>query len=178
MNFQIFLSPAHEVGAGDIVITMSGRASVFRSQTISLKPLAGLLSYCIHTSLRGCRCAFCELWPLTLFLTFDFEAIIDFNWLLMSSSVSGRYPAKRLLNCFHTAHTNPSGGVDVPFGGYDLWPNFFPLILRRLLTLFDFGWSVQFPDDISRSVYCIVFILHTHITQGSRCAFLGLWPLT
>ena len=32
----------------------------------------------------------------------------------MISSVSGRCLAKRLLNCFHTAHTHPSGGVDVP----------------------------------------------------------------
>ena len=60
-NHQIrcnHLSPAHEVGEGDIDITMSGRASVLRFRTISRKPLAGLLSYCIHTSLRGCRFAF------------------------------------------------------------------------------------------------------------------------
>ena len=63
---QHFLSPAHENrGWGDIVITMSGRASVFRFRTISLKPLAGLLLNCIHTSLRGCRCAFWGFWPLT-----------------------------------------------------------------------------------------------------------------
>ena len=145
-----------------------GRASVFRFRTISLKPLAGLLSYCIQTSLRGCRCAFdlvfdlwfwgdyrlflivdkkfsfrtisCKafpwlfsycthkslrecicafwgLWPLTWFFTFEFKAIIDFNWLRMISSVtvSVRYLAKRLLNCFHTAHTHPWGGVHVPF---------------------------------------------------------------
>ena len=55
-------APAHEIGAGDIVFTMSGRAavwpcvcaSVFRFRTLSLKPLVGLLSYCIQTSLRGC----------------------------------------------------------------------------------------------------------------------------
>ena len=33
-------------------------ATLFRFRTISLLLLAGLLSYCIHTSLRGCRCAF------------------------------------------------------------------------------------------------------------------------
>ena len=33
-------SPAHEVGAGDIVITMSGRASVLHFWTLSLKQLA------------------------------------------------------------------------------------------------------------------------------------------
>ena len=41
--------------------------SVFCFQTISLKPLAGLLSYNIaytHPS-GGCRCAFWGLWPLT-----------------------------------------------------------------------------------------------------------------
>ena len=55
-----------------------------------------------------------------LILTFDFEAIIDFNILRIISSVSGRYLAKRFLDCSHTAHTNPSGGVYVAFGGYDL----------------------------------------------------------
>ena len=102
-------------------------------------PFLNLLSYCIHTSITGWRCAFWGLWPLTWFLTFDFEAIIDFNWLRMISSVSGRYLTKRLLDCFHTAHTPPSVGVDVPFGNYDLWPNFSPLILKRLLTLIDCG---------------------------------------
>ena len=34
-----FLSPAHEVGAGDIVIIISGCASAFRFRTISRKPL-------------------------------------------------------------------------------------------------------------------------------------------
>ena len=58
-------------------------ASVFRYRTIYLNPLARLLSYCIHISLRGCRCAF---------------------W------------------------------------GYYLWPSCWPLILRRLLTLNDWGW--------------------------------------
>ena len=31
---------------------------------------------------------------------------------------------KALLDCFHIAYTYPSGGVDVPFGGCDFWPNF------------------------------------------------------
>ena len=52
--------------------------------------------------------------------TLDFVAIIDFNLLWMISSVSERYLAKRLLDCFHTAHTHPSEVVDVPFGGDDL----------------------------------------------------------
>ena len=65
-----FLSPADEVGAGDIVITMSGPASVFRFQRISWKPLAVLFSYCIiHTSLRRCRCDF--LGVMTFDLIFD-----------------------------------------------------------------------------------------------------------
>ena len=53
-------------------------------------------------------------------MNFDFEAIIDFNRLLMISSVSRRYLRKHLLDCFHTAHTHPSGGVDEPFLGYDI----------------------------------------------------------
>ena len=71
---------------------------------------------------------------------FDFEAFVDFNWRQIISSVSGRYLGKRLLDCFYIAYTHPLGGVDLPFGGYDLWPKFWPLILRRLLTLIDGGW--------------------------------------
>ena len=55
-----------------------------------------------------------------VFFTFDFEAIIDLNCLRIISLVPGRFLAKRFLDCFHTAHTNPSRGVYVPFGGYDL----------------------------------------------------------
>ena len=75
-SFELFLlSPAHGVGAGDIVppppaahgvgvgdivIAMSGvrlcdRVSI--PDDIS-ETFAGLFSYCIHTSLRRCRCAF------------------------------------------------------------------------------------------------------------------------
>ena len=73
-----------------------------------------------------------------LILTFDFEAIIDFNSLRMTSSVSGRYLARRPLNCFHTAHTNPSGPVDVPFGGYDL------LLTFDIIFTFDFEAIIDF----------------------------------
>ena len=58
----MFLSHAHEVGAGDIVITMSGRAAVrlcvcaalfrFRSDSpddIFRKPLAGLFFHIAYT---------------------------------------------------------------------------------------------------------------------------------
>ena len=31
----------------------------------------------------------------------------------------GRYLGKRLPDYFHTAHTHPLRGVDVPFDGYD-----------------------------------------------------------
>ena len=48
--------------------------------------------------------------------------------------VSGRYLAKRLLDCFHIAHSHALGGVDVPFRGFELRPNFLPSILGRLLT--------------------------------------------
>ena len=69
------------------------------------------------------------IFDLGLSLTFDFEAIIDFKWLKMISPASRRYLGKRLLDCFHIAHTHPWGGVDVPFlGGYDLWPNFEAII--------------------------------------------------
>ena len=55
----------------------------------------------------------------------------------MISSVSGRYLAKRLLDCAHTAHTHPLRGVAVPFVSYEILPNFLPSILRRLLTSID-----------------------------------------
>ena len=43
-----------------------------------------------------------------------------FLGVMTLSSVPGRYLAKRLHYYFHTAHTHPLGGVNVPFGGYDL----------------------------------------------------------
>ena len=92
----------------------------FVSRTISRKPSVGLFSYCIRTSI-GVLMYLLGLWPLT----FDFEAIIDFNWWRLIRSFSSRYLGKCFLYCFHIAHTHPSGGVDVPFlGGYDIWPNF------------------------------------------------------
>ena len=110
-----------------------------------------------------------------LILTFDFVAIIDFNWLRMISSVSGRYLGKRSLNCFHTAHTNPWGGVDVPFRGYDLWPNFLPVILRRLSTSFNFGDKFSFRT-ISHEAFPGLFSNCTHTSlRGCRCAF---WVMT
>ena len=89
----------------------------------------------------------------------------------MISSVSGRYFAKRLLDCFHTAHTHPSGGVDVPFGGYDLSPNFLPSIFRPLLTLIDGDDKFSFRT-ISRQAFAGLFsyCMHTSL-RGCRCAF-------
>ena len=58
-------------GSGDCHqhVCPCGRASidafVFRFRTISWKAFAGLFLYCIHTSLRWCRCAFWGLLPLT-----------------------------------------------------------------------------------------------------------------
>ena len=49
----------------------------FSFWTISQKAFAGLFSYCMHTSLRGCRCASWGLLLLTNFFTFDFKAIIE-----------------------------------------------------------------------------------------------------
>ena len=101
---------------GDYCLQLIANAK-FSFRMISRKAFVELFSYCTHTSLRGCRCAF---------------------W------------------------------------GYDLWPNFLPLILRRLLTLIDGGWLVQFPDDISESICLIVFILHTHIPQGVYMCLFGV----
>ena len=72
-NNYKFLSPAHEVWAGDIVITMSGRAAVRLCVCVSFQDdisetISQIAFIYLHTSLRGCRCAF------------DFEAIIDCNW--------------------------------------------------------------------------------------------------
>ena len=113
-----------------------------------------------------------DLWPI--FFTFDFEAIIDLKWLRIISSVSGRHLANRFLDCFHTAHTNPSGGVYVPFGGYDLCPNFLPW----LLTLIDYRWKFTFRT-ISRKAFAELFSYCTHTSlRECTCAFWGLWPLT
>ena len=93
---------------GNIVISMSG------CQTVRPRFVAAYLDnhlYCIHTFLRGCMCAFWWLWPLPWFFTFDFEAIIDFNWWRIKSNVSGRYLKKRLLDCFYIAHTHSPGCV-------------------------------------------------------------------
>ena len=101
-----------------------GLASVDISET------ASRVAFILHTraSFWGCRCDFLgyDLW--LIFVPFDLEAIIDFNWWQMIISVSGRYLGKHLLDCFHTAHTHPSGGVDVPLLGvmtfdliFNLW---------------------------------------------------------
>ena len=49
----------------------------FIFRMIARKAFAGFILP--HTSLRGVDVFFGGLWPLTYFLTFDFEAIIDFN---------------------------------------------------------------------------------------------------
>ena len=48
-------------------------------------------------------------------MTFD----LIFYWRMISS-VFRRYLIKHLLDCFHVAYKNPSGGVDMPFGVCDL----------------------------------------------------------
>ena len=42
-------------------------------------------------------------------------------------------------DCILHSHI-PQGGVDVPFRGCDLWPNFLPSILMPLLTLIEGRW--------------------------------------
>ena len=39
--------------------------STFSFRSRSRKPMGGFISYCTHTFLRGCRCAFCGIWNLT-----------------------------------------------------------------------------------------------------------------
>ena len=91
--------------------------SPFRFRRITRKPLAGLFSYCINTSLKRCRYVYWGLRPLTYFFTFNFGAIIDFNWWRMINSASGRYLEKRLLDCFHIKHLHALGGYDLRFSG-------------------------------------------------------------
>ena len=50
----------------------------------------------------------------------------------MLTLVSERYLAKLLVDCFHTAHTYPPGGVDVPFG----------------VMTFDLFFTLDFEDNI------------------------------
>ena len=86
-----FLQPIYPPPT-DIVITMSGRAAMFRFRRISLKPLVGLLSYYIHTSLN----------PFTTEARFCVLNAMAFSTQKRSSVVKGLR------------------GVDVPFGGFDL----------------------------------------------------------
>ena len=70
METKWFLSPAHEVGAGDIVITMSGRAAVRLRVHVSfpddISKTVSRIVFILHTHTpKGCRCAFWGLWPLT-----------------------------------------------------------------------------------------------------------------
>ena len=48
-------------------------------QTIAWKAFAALFLYCYTHPLGGEDVLSGGLWPFTYFLTFDFEAIIDFN---------------------------------------------------------------------------------------------------
>ena len=51
----------------------------FIFRMIARKAFAGLFSYCHTHPLGDVDVLFGRLWTLTYFLTFDFEAIIDFN---------------------------------------------------------------------------------------------------
>ena len=126
----------------------------FSFRTISRKAFAGLFSYCTPSCLRGCRCRcyLAEIQWLSVRESLNFELknnylifipfggfdlifyprFLDLNWWKMITSVSRRYLAKRLLDCFPIAHPHSLGGVDVPFGGFDLQINFLPLILGHL----------------------------------------------
>ena len=58
---NLLFIPAHKVGVGGYChyyVWLWLCASMFCFRMISRKPLAGMFSYHIHTSLRGCRCAF------------------------------------------------------------------------------------------------------------------------
>ena len=112
-------------------------------------------------------------------MTFDlifhllFEAIIiDLRWQMMSS-VSEKYIGKRLLDCFHTAHTHIPQGVHMWLLGVMT----LDLILRPLLTLIYGVLYVQFPADILQSVCWILFYIAKHTSIRWRCAFWGVRPL-
>ena len=100
-------------------------------------------------------------------------------WFWMISSVSERYITKRLLDCFHTAHTHPSGGVDVPFGGYDLWPNCWPSILGPFI---DFNWWRMTSSDsgwyLRKHLLICFHIAFTYPSGGVDVPFgdYDLWP--
>ena len=68
---------------------------------------------CMHTSLRGFRCAFWGLWPFTYFFNFYFATIIDFYWWQMISSQDDIL--RSVCWIVLILHTHPLGGVDVPF---------------------------------------------------------------
>ena len=104
------LSPAHEVGRG---ILSSPYLAVRLCVYVSfLDDISGSVCWifflCAHTHPLGwCNRAFWRLWLLIWFFTFDFVAVIDFNWWGTISSFSGRYPRKAFAGLFsYCTHTS------------------------------------------------------------------------
>ena len=89
------------------------------------KPVVKILNHLPTRSWTGARVFFYPAHEGVLMclilrvITFGLIFYLRFQWR-MTSSVSQGYIGKRFLYCFHIAHTHPFGGVDVPFGGYDL----------------------------------------------------------
>ena len=55
----------------------------------------------------------------------SFKSLISIFWMISRKPLAGS---------FYIACTHPLGGVDLPFGVYDLRPDFLSSILRQLLT--------------------------------------------
>ena len=72
------------------------------------------------------------------------------------------FPDHITETCCQTAYTHPSGGVDVPFGGYDLRPSFLPLILRRILTLLIADDKFSFGRYLAKRLLDCFHTIHTH----------------
>ena len=84
---------------------------------------------------------------------------------------------KEFAGLFHIAYTHPSGGVYVPFGGCDFWPNFLPSILRPLLTLINGGGYRSHQHSCYASaaewpklLYFLVFCLFGHSCHHNNCS--------
>ena len=104
-----------------------------------------------------------------LIFAFDFKAIIDLNWWRTISLVSGRYLQKGLMDCSHIAHAHALGVVDVPFGGYDIWPNFWPVSLRRFIDFYSVSGRY-----LGKCLLDSCHIVYTHVClEGCGCDFLG-----
>ena len=86
----------------------------FSFWVIFWKAFAGFLSYCTHTSLRGCRCAFWvyDLWPIFLLL------ILRPSVTLLAPGLPSNRSFSEFLHCTHSDYGVPEESHIIIFRYY------------------------------------------------------------